>query len=155
MPSLLVVAVVMVPDSFSRLGWVAGRFRGGCDQQAPKNAGAATGPPLGHLIDGLTRVAFEVGERVDGRDWKVHFQADRRSTRIAEISDRKTDGLAEVGRLVTVRLLASLLPGRLLVSRRWLHSKQIVLTVTHHALRDHSGGSSMKGTATSRRLKPP
>jgi len=35
---LLVVAVVMVPDSLRRLGWITGRFRGGRNQQAPKDA---------------------------------------------------------------------------------------------------------------------
>ena len=60
MPGLLVVAVVMVPDSFGRLGRIFGRFCGGRDQQAPKDARAATGPPFGHLIDGFARIAFEI-----------------------------------------------------------------------------------------------
>ena len=38
MPGLLVVAVVMVPDSFSHLGGVTGGLRGGRDQQAPTSS---------------------------------------------------------------------------------------------------------------------
>ena len=44
---------IMVPDPLSRLGGVTGRFRSSRYQQTPKDAGAATGPPFGHLIDGL------------------------------------------------------------------------------------------------------
>lgn len=76
MAGLLVVAVVMVPDLLISMGGFTRLFHGGRRSASSKDAGAATGPPLGHLIDGLARIAFEFGDCIDRRDWKVHFQAD-------------------------------------------------------------------------------
>src|SRR5262249_4118029 len=57
-PRLLVVAVVMVPYPLCSLGRIARRFCGSSDKMDAEATGTPARPPLGHLIDGLTGIAF-------------------------------------------------------------------------------------------------
>lgn len=102
---LLVIAIVMVPDSLGRLGGIVGRLGSSRDQQTPENAGAPASPPFGHLIDGFACITLKVGQRIDRCDGKVHFETDGRSLRITEVRYGQTNGLAEVGRFITIWLL--------------------------------------------------
>jgi len=93
---LLMVAVVMVPD---KLGCLVGVGRGlgrRSNQHGAENAGTPPRPPFGHLVDGLARIAFQIGERIDLRDGKVRFQAGWLALRIGKIRHRQFDRLAEL-----------------------------------------------------------
>ena len=155
---LLVVGVVMIPDSLRCFVVLLGCLRGCGDEQAPKNAGPPAGPPLGHLVDRLAGVALQVAQGIDGLDGKVHFQARQRPVGIIEIRNGQPHRLAQVRRLMAVSVCAirtvflAAAFGGLDVFR---HAGKYSF-FAHQLLRVYQrGGSSTKGTAISSSVKPP
>lgn len=72
---VLVIGVVVVPNQFGRFGWFIGRFGGSCNQHRAEHAGAATRPPLTHLVNWLARITFYLRNLVDWQNREINLKA--------------------------------------------------------------------------------
>ena len=140
-PVLLVIGVVVVPHQLGRVRRIVRRFGGRGDQHRAEYAGAASRPPLRHLVDRLACVALDGRDVVDRQDREIDLQARLGTVRVVEVNRLQAQFLTGIDRPGD-RLLQYFLLGLFLYLRA---------TVAPQAFYESSTNGTKLRAATARR----